>query len=264
MALQRRAFTLVELLVVIAIVGILLSILLPIVTRVRGTAVNQVCKNNLRQIGAGILMYCNNNRGRFPDAVTLGGASCRRLVGERDDASSPPETYGWSALLDGLGYLEADRATGGVWVCPAQPEQYMAYKNTYCAWTMPRPAGQDKKRAQYQLVWENLGEMAYPTGVPGTPRANPRDDYVHSDSAGVFMTAQRNRGPHWYRRAVAGNPEPEARSGIPNGTVFVPSGYSHALLADMSLATFQHYRYVAGQNAAGDNFEAYMSSVRVE
>ena|SRR5213592_1146959 len=80
----------------------------------------------------------------------------------------PP--YGWSAPLDGLGYLSADRATGGVWVCPAQREEFMAYKNTYCAWTMPRGPGQDKPRAHYQIVWENLNDLPYPTGVPAEVR----------------------------------------------------------------------------------------------
>jgi prepilin-type N-terminal cleavage/methylation domain-containing protein len=261
MPARRRAFTLVELLVVVGIIAVLVAIMLPIVTRVRGTAINQICKNNLRQIGMGILVYCDHHHGRFADPVTLGGAACRRLVGERDpdDPSSLPETYGWSALLDGLGYLSADRATGGVWVCPAQREEFIAYKNTYPAWTMPRGPGRDKARAHYQLVWENLNDLPYASGVPAEVRINPRDDYVHYASGGVVLNYQRVRGPHWYRKAVTGIPEPEARSGIPNGTVFVAGGYSHALLADLSLATFQHYKVVTGPN-----FEAWMSSERVE
>ena len=107
---RRRAFSLVELLVVIAIIAILVGLILPVVIRVRGAALNQVCKNNLRQIGAGVLMYVNNNKGRFPDPVTLGGAVCRRLVGESDPGGLP-EVYGWSALLDQTGCLLADRAS---------------------------------------------------------------------------------------------------------------------------------------------------------
>jgi type II secretory pathway pseudopilin PulG len=252
---------LVELLVVIGIIVILVAIMLPIMNRVRGSAINQICKNNLRQIGAGILMYVNNNKGRFADPVTLGGAACRRLVGETDPdvPGSLPETYGWSALLDQLGYLKADRATGGVWVCPAQKERFQEYKNTYVAWTMPKPFGQDKPRAHYQLVWENWGEFAYPTGVPAELRINPRDDYIHPGFAGASFEASRYRGPHWYRRAVNGHPEPDARSGIPNGTVFVAGGFSHSLLADLSLATFQHYKVIRAPD-----FEAWMSDERVE
>jgi prepilin-type N-terminal cleavage/methylation domain-containing protein len=106
MPARRRAFTLVELLVVVGIIAVLVALLLPAISRVRSQAVNQVCKNNIRQIGAGILMYVNDNRGRFADPATLGGAACRRLVGVGEIPGGPGETLGWSALLDGLGYLK--------------------------------------------------------------------------------------------------------------------------------------------------------------
>src|SRR5204863_2255573 len=166
MASRRCAFSLVELLVVIGIIVILIAIMLPIVIRARGTAINQVCKNNLRQIGAGILMYVNNNKGRFPDPMTLGGADCRRLVGEI--GGGPPEVFGWSALLDQTGYLPADRATGGVWVCPAQRQYCLDYKNTYLAWTSPHPLGwtapyeNGRRTSAPIIVWENYGVQAYP------------------------------------------------------------------------------------------------------
>ncbi|EIQ01233.1 prepilin-type N-terminal cleavage/methylation domain-containing protein [Opitutaceae bacterium TAV1] len=63
---RSRAFTLIELLVVIAIIGILAAIVLLTVGRVRKTAQSAVCRSNLRQIGLGMILYGEDNRGSLP------------------------------------------------------------------------------------------------------------------------------------------------------------------------------------------------------
>jgi prepilin-type processing-associated H-X9-DG protein/prepilin-type N-terminal cleavage/methylation domain-containing protein len=61
--LRRPGFTLVELLVVIGIIALLISILLPVLSRVReqGNAVK--CAANLRQIAVGWLLYADGSKG---------------------------------------------------------------------------------------------------------------------------------------------------------------------------------------------------------
>jgi prepilin-type N-terminal cleavage/methylation domain-containing protein/prepilin-type processing-associated H-X9-DG protein len=61
-----KAFTLVELLVVIGIIAVLIAILLPALNKARQAARDAACLSNLRQIGMGIFMYANDNKGLLP------------------------------------------------------------------------------------------------------------------------------------------------------------------------------------------------------
>jgi prepilin-type N-terminal cleavage/methylation domain-containing protein/prepilin-type processing-associated H-X9-DG protein len=92
---RSNGFTLVELLVVIAIVGLLVALLLPAVQAAREAGRCLQCKNNLRQIGLGILNYESAMR-TFPPGIIS------RAATKNEPGLGPG--WGWGARI--LPYLE--------------------------------------------------------------------------------------------------------------------------------------------------------------
>ena len=62
--IKTKFFTLIELLVVISIIGILASILLPSLQKARLKAKEALCKNNLKQMVLGEMLYGDDNQER--------------------------------------------------------------------------------------------------------------------------------------------------------------------------------------------------------
>jgi prepilin-type N-terminal cleavage/methylation domain-containing protein/prepilin-type processing-associated H-X9-DG protein len=63
---QGSAFTLIELLVTIAIIGIMAALLLSALSRTKEQGRSVMCKNNMKQIGLGFIMYADDNNDYYP------------------------------------------------------------------------------------------------------------------------------------------------------------------------------------------------------
>ena len=65
---RRAAFTLIELLIVMAILGVLVTMLVPVITGQIEEARRKSCQANLHAIGQKMFEYAHDNKGRLPSA----------------------------------------------------------------------------------------------------------------------------------------------------------------------------------------------------
>ncbi len=79
---RYKAFTLIELLVVVAIIALLISILLPSLSKARELAKRSVCAANLSGNGKSIAIYANQYRGSYPLATKTRGRTTPITAGQ--------------------------------------------------------------------------------------------------------------------------------------------------------------------------------------
>src|SRR5438477_9242842 len=108
-----RAFTLIELLVVIAIVAVLASLLLPALSRAKGSAQQIKCLSNLNQLQLAWLMYPDENNDKVPPNKSV---NARNVEGSWILGNAQQDTTTTNIQM---GVLYPYARSTALYVCPA-------------------------------------------------------------------------------------------------------------------------------------------------
>lgn len=115
MAKGRAGFTLIELLVVVAIIALLVSILLPSLSRARAQAAATQCKAHMHHMGVGFVTYNSQNNGfNVPSYNLPSVGSAMNYTGGPDKKMD-----GWASILDRDGVVPTvEQDTNTLFYCP--------------------------------------------------------------------------------------------------------------------------------------------------
>jgi len=137
---KQKAFTLIELLVVIAIIALLMSILMPTLSRVKKQARSVACLTKLKQWGIYFHMYTEDHDGKMMQGFSglAGGGNNRWVIAlgqyhkwESDFACCPNATKPWfDELGNNLGLSGTFRGSTTAW-------GYYKPTEAYGAWLKP-------------------------------------------------------------------------------------------------------------------------------
>lgn len=156
---RRRGFSLLDVLVSISIIAVLISLILPSLSKVNETARRMVCQSNVRQIGIGVLMYADDFRGHLPPSQFIGNGLDRSDAKQNMDTLRVGDAEPGVPSWDGLGVL-------------FQHDYINAPKVFYC----PSHHG-DNPYSAYALAWgESIQEIISNYHYRGEgPRGHARD-----------------------------------------------------------------------------------------
>lgn len=163
-AQKRSGFTLIELLTVLGIIAILVGLLLPVLSRAKGSARLTQCGNNVRQIGLASSLYVTDHAA-FPVFAKY----------EREPAAS---TF-WPDRLQP--YAQQSWMGGGIYRCPAYPEANRAGVFTASAWSPPK--------GSYDMNGYGLSVLGT-LGIGGQITGNIRTNWLPCSESKVVSPSQ--------------------------------------------------------------------------
>lgn len=173
----RRAFTLIELLVVISIISLLISMLMPSLSRARQQAKATVCLARLAEIMKVTTAYSNEYEFALPP---LSYPALR--PGQSPTTSRPTNVHGWAEALYRTTYGDTDFAFDKDY--PVQRNTDNHYQLFMCVDAEPK-AGSTGHYRPYELSWGRGSldrvKAKMPLLMDGNPVVENADDLLRSD-----------------------------------------------------------------------------------
>jgi prepilin-type N-terminal cleavage/methylation domain-containing protein/prepilin-type processing-associated H-X9-DG protein len=155
-----RGFTLVELLVVIGIIALLISILMPVLGKVRRQAQRTKCMSNVRQLVTAMTIYAGDNKsGWYTDTADYGADSLTALIPKIIKDGKVAVCPGTSNVVDLS--KTVSQFVPGVGIVQA-PDTSDLRNNA--------PYAQDDRGGHSYEIFNWFGPATYPDGtvIPGT------------------------------------------------------------------------------------------------
>ena len=217
---MKRKFTLIELLIVIAIIAILLSLLLPSLTKAKQKAEMAVCASNMKQVSIGLNLFLKNNNYFFP----VGARNSKPwddFVGPYDGRNLTDTEIGKNNFTND----SENMVRHGIYYCPSStrleeskiPRNYVLTNGTGNKWHKPNNGLTYLRKWNQTPVEVNLAEVNSPSQM------YMLTEFEKSGSIGhTFMSQGQHKQTHndW------GQQQMNMHGTLTINAIFVDSSYS--------------------------------------